>query len=154
IDLQGADAAAFLDRLYINSFANLAVGRARYGVMLREDGFVLDDGTVARLGAERFVITTTTVNAAKVLQHMELAQQWLWPDLDVQFCSVSEQWAQYSVAGPRARDVLRAVVDPGHDISNAAFPYMAAGAVSVLGGIPARLFRISFSGELSYEVAV
>jgi sarcosine oxidase subunit alpha len=154
IDLQGCDAAAFLDRLYINGFANLAVGRTRYGVMLREDGHVLDDGTVARLGDERFVITTTTASAGKVLQHMELAHQWLWPDLDVQFCSVTDQWAQYSVAGPHARDVLWAVVDAGHDISNTAFPYMAAGALSVLGGIPARLYRVSFSGELAYEVAV
>jgi sarcosine oxidase subunit alpha len=157
IDVQGADAAAFLDRLYINGFANLAIGRARYGVMLREDGFVLDDGTVARLGPatrERFVVTTTTANAGKVLQHMELAQQWLWPELDVQLSSVSEQWAYYSVAGPQARDVLRAVVDAEHDISNAAFPYMAAGEVSALGGIPARLFRLSFSGEMAYEIAV
>ena len=154
IDLQGADAAAFLDRLYINGLASLAVGRARYGLMLREDGFVLDDGTVARLGEQRFILTTTTANAAKVLQHMELAHQWLWPDLDVQFCFVSEQWAQYSVAGPRARDVLRAAVDAEHDISNAAFSYMAAAEVSALGGIPARLFRLSFSGELAYEIAV
>jgi sarcosine oxidase subunit alpha len=154
IDLQGPDAAAFLDRLYINGFASLAVGRARYGVMLREDGFVMDDGTVARLGPERFFITTTTANAAKVLQHMEFAHQWLWPELDVQFCSVSEQWAQYSVAGPNARDVLRGVVDAGHDISNAAFPYMAAGEVTALGGVPARLYRISFSGEMAYEIGV
>jgi heterotetrameric sarcosine oxidase alpha subunit len=154
IDLQGADATAFLDRLYINGFANLPVGRARYGLMLREDGLVLDDGTVARLGAERFIVTTTTANAAKVLQHMELAHQWLWPELDVQFCSVSEQWAQYSVAGPHARNVLQAVVDPEHDLSNATFPYMAAAEVSVLGGIPARLFRLSFSGELAYEIAI
>jgi methylglutamate dehydrogenase subunit C len=154
IDLQGTDAAAFLDRLYINGFASLAVGRARYGAMLREDGFVLDDGTVARLDEQRFIISTTTANAAKVLQHMELAHQWLWPDLDVQFCSVTEQWAQFSVAGRHARDVLRAVVDAEHDISGAAFPYMAAAAVSALGGIPARLFRVSFSGELAYEIAV
>jgi sarcosine oxidase subunit alpha len=154
IDLQGPDAAAFLDRLYINTFSTLAVGRARYGVMLREDGFVLDDGTVACLGADRFFITTTTANAAKVLQHMELAHQWLWPDLDVQFCSVSEQWAQYSVAGPHARDVLRAVVDEEHDISNAAFPYMAARDITALGGTRARLYRLSFSGELAYEIAV
>jgi sarcosine oxidase subunit alpha len=154
IDLQGADAAAFLDRLYINTFSNLSVGRARYGVMLREDGHVLDDGTVARLGPRRFLITTTTANAAKVLQHMELAHQWLWPGLDVQFCSVTEQWAQYSVAGPHARDALRPMVDADHDISNAAFPYLATGGVSVLGGIPARLFRLSFSGELAYEIAV
>jgi glycine cleavage system aminomethyltransferase T len=122
--------------------------------MLREDGHVMDDGTVARLGPERFIVTTTTANAGKVLQHMELAQHWLWPELDVQVGSVTDQWAQYSIAGPRACDVLRGVVDAAHDISNAAFPYMAAGEISVLGGIPARLFRVSFSGELAYEVAV
>jgi methylglutamate dehydrogenase subunit C len=154
IDLQGSDAAEFLDHLYINSWSNLAVGRARYGVMLREDGFAMDDGTIARLAPDRYIVTTTTANAAKVLQHMEFAHQWLWPDLDVQFCSVSEQWAQFSVAGPQAREVLRAVVDPACDISNAAFPYLTAGEVSVLGGLPARLFRLSFSGELAYEIAV
>ena len=80
--------------------------------MLREDGLVLDDGTTSRLAADRFIVTTTTANAAKVLQHMEFCHQWLWPELDVQFSSVSEQWAQYSVAGPRSREVLRKVVDP------------------------------------------
>ena len=122
--------------------------------MLREDGFVLDDGTTSRLGEDRFIVTTTTANAAKVLQHMEFCHQWLWPELDVQLCSVSEQWAQFSVAGPRSRDVLRKIVDPQHDISNAAFPYMAAAELTAMGGIPARLFRISFSGELAYEIAV
>ena len=122
--------------------------------MLREDGFVLDDGTTSRLAEDRYIVTTTTANAAKVLQHMEFCQQWLWPELDVQLSSVSEQWAQLSVAGPRSRDVLRKVVDPQHDISNAAFPYMAAGELTVMGGLPARLFRISFSGELAYEIAV
>ena len=154
IDLQGPDAAEFLDRLYTNTWTTLAVGRARYGLMLREDGFVLDDGTTSRLAEDRFVVTTTTANAAKVLQHMEFCHQWLWPDLDVQFSSVSEQWAQFSVAGPRSRDVLRKIVDAQHDISNAAFPYMAAAEMTAMGGIPARLFRISFSGELAYEIAV
>jgi sarcosine oxidase subunit alpha len=154
IDLQGADAAEFLDRLYVNGWKTLAVGKARYGLMLREDGFVLDDGTTSRLAEDRFIITTTTANAAKVLQHMELCHQWLWPGLDVQFSSVSEQWAQYSIAGPRSRDVLREIVDRQHDISNAAFPYMVAAQLTVMGGVPARLFRISFSGELAYEIAV
>ena len=154
IDLQGADAAEFLNRLYANAWTTLAVGKARYGLMLREDGFVLDDGTTSRLAEDRYIVTTTTANAAKVLQHMEFCQQWLWPELDVQLSSVSEQWAQLSVAGPRSRDVLRKVVDPRHDISNAAFPYMAAGELTVMGGLPARLFRISFSGELAYEIAV
>ena len=123
IDLQGADAAEFLDRLYTNTWTTLAVGKARYGLMLREDGLVLDDGTTSRLADDRFIVTTTTANAAKVLQHMEFCHQWLWPELDVQLSSVTEQWAQFSVAGPRSRDVLRRVVDRQHDISNAAFPY-------------------------------
>jgi methylglutamate dehydrogenase subunit C len=155
IDLQGRDAAVFLDRLYANSWSTLGVGKARYGLMLREDGFVLDDGTTSRLAADRYVVTTTTASAAKVLQHMEFCHQWLWPELDVQFSSVSEQWAQFSVAGPRSRDVLRRIVDPQHDISNAALPYMAAaGDLTAMGGVPVRLFRISFSGELAYEIAV
>jgi sarcosine oxidase subunit alpha len=153
IDLQGVDAAEFLERVYINSWKTLAVGKARYGLMLREDGLVLDDGTTTRLGEDRFIVTTTTANAAKVLQHMEFSHQWLWPELDVQFSSVSEQWAQFSVAGPRSRDVLRKIVDRQHDISNAAFAYMAAAELTVMGGLPARLFRISFSGELAYEIA-
>jgi methylglutamate dehydrogenase subunit C len=99
IDLQGAGSAEFLDRLYTNTMTTLPVGRARYGLMLREDGFVFDDGTVSRLADEHFLITTTTANAARVLQHMEYCQQWLWPDLDVHVISVSEQWAQLSLRG-------------------------------------------------------
>jgi sarcosine oxidase subunit alpha len=154
IDVQGPDAAEFLERLYTNSWNTLAVGRARYGLMLREDGLVMDDGTTSRLAEHRFIVTTTTSNAAKVLQHMEFCHQWLWPGLDVQFSSVTEQWAQFSVAGPRSRDVLRAIVDPKRDLSNTAFPYMAAAEITILGGLRARLFRISFSGELAYEIAV
>jgi sarcosine oxidase subunit alpha len=154
IDVQGPDAGAFLDRLYTNTFSTLPVGKARYGLMLREDGFVMDDGTTSRLAPEHFLMTTTTVNAGKVLQHMEFCAQWLWPELDVQFVSVSEQWAQFAVAGPKSRELLQRVVDGQHDISNGAFPYLAAGALSVMGGVPARLFRISFSGELAYELAV
>jgi len=154
IDIQGADAAEFLERVYVNGWKSLAVGRARYGLMLREDGFVMDDGTTSRLGEAHFLMTTTTANAAKVMQHLEFCHQVLWPELDLAMVSVSEQWAQFSIAGPRSRDVLRAVVDSAHDLSNDAFPHLAAGAVSVGGGIPARLFRISFSGELAYELAV
>lgn len=154
IDVQGSDAAAFLDRLYINSFSNLPVGKARYGVMLREDGFVMDDGTTARLGEHRFIMTTTTANALRVYQHMQFCHQVLWPELDVQFVSVSDQWAQISIAGPRSRDVLRAIVDHDHDLSNDAMPFMGAREVTAMGGIRARLFRISFSGELAYEIAV
>jgi heterotetrameric sarcosine oxidase alpha subunit len=154
IDIQGADAAEFLNRVYINGWSSLAVGKARYGLMLREDGFVMDDGTTARLADTHFVMTTTTANAARVMQHLEFCHQALWPSLDVRIVSVTEQWAQYAIAGPRSRDVLRGVIDPQHDISNAAFPYLASGQVTVGGGIAARLFRISFSGELAYELAV
>ena len=154
IDVQGPDAVKFLDRLYVNGFASLAVGRVRYGIMLREDGFVMDDGTCARLGEQRYLVTTTTAKAVSVYQHMHFCHQVLWPELDVQFASVTDQWAQYAVAGPRARELLQRVLAPGCDISNAALPYMAAGPVTLQDGQPARLFRISFSGELAYEIAV
>ena len=154
IDLQGADAAEFLNRLYSNTFTTLPVGRARYGLMLREDGFVFDDGTVSRLANDHFIVTTTTANAARVLEHMEYCHQWLWPELNLHLVSVSEQWAQLAVAGPRSRDVLRKVIDASHDISAASFPYMAAGPMTAMRGIEARLFRISFSGELAFEIAV
>jgi heterotetrameric sarcosine oxidase alpha subunit len=154
IDVQGRDAGTFLDRVYTNTFSTLPVGKARYGLMLREDGFVLDDGTTARLNDDHYFMTTTTVNAVKVMQHLEFCQQCLWPELDVETVSVTEQWAQFAIAGPRAREVLQRIVDPDHDISNAAFPYLAVGEVSVCGGTKARLFRLSFSGELAYEIAV
>ncbi|OYW56634.1 MAG: sarcosine oxidase subunit alpha [Rhizobiales bacterium 12-68-15] len=153
IDLQGPDVGAFLDRVYINTFSTLPVGRVRYGVMLREDGIVMDDGTTARLADDHYVMTTTTANAAKVYQHLEFCLQVLWPGLDVQMASVSEQWAQISIAGPQARTVLEQVVD-GMDVSNAALPYMGVAQGSVLGGVKARIFRVSFSGELGYEIAV
>ena len=154
IDVQGPDAARFLDRLYANGYSSLAVGRVRYGVMLREDGFVMDDGTAARLAEHRFLITTTTANAVNVYQHMHFCHQVLWPELDVQFVSVTDQWAQFAVAGPRSRELLQRVLDKRCDIGNVAFPYMAAGAVVLDDGLMARLFRISFSGELAYEIAV
>jgi sarcosine oxidase subunit alpha len=122
--------------------------------MLREDGFVLDDGTTTRLGETQFLMTTTTANAAKVFQHLELCHQWLRPDLDVAMISVTDQWAQIAVAGPGARDLLQTIVDQDYDISNAAIPYMGACTLTICGGVPARLFRLSFSGELAYEVAV
>ena len=151
IDIQGTDAGAFLDRVYANTFSTLPVGKCRYGLMLREDGMVFDDGTTARLGAQEYVMTTTTANAVTVFRHLEFCRQCLWPDLDVQLISTTEVWAQYSVAGPNARNLLAKLVD--QDISDAAFPYMACGAITV-GGLRARLFRISFSGELAYEIAV
>jgi sarcosine oxidase subunit alpha len=154
IDVQGSDAAAFLDRIYMNGFKTLAVGKARYGGMLREDGILMDDGTVARLGENHYFVTTTTANAVKVSQHLEFCHQWLWPELDVQMISATEQWAQYAVAGPKSRDLLRKVIDSSFDISDKAFPYLQAGAVTVCGGVKARLYRLSFSGERAYEVGV
>ena len=151
IDIQGTDAGAFLDRVYANTFSTLAVGKCRYGLMLREDGMVFDDGTTARLGLHEYVMTTTTANAVTVFRHLEFCRQCLWPDMDVQIISTTEAWAQFSVAGPNARKLLQKVVD--QDISDAAFPYMGAGEITV-GGLRARLFRISFSGELAYEIAV
>ncbi len=130
------------------------MGRVRYGLMLREDGIAMDDGTTARLGETHYVMTTTTANAVRVFRHLEFARQCLWPGLDVHLISTTDGWAQFSVAGPRSRDLLRKVIDEAHDISNEAFPFMACGEVSVCGGVPARLFRISFSGELAYEIAV
>jgi sarcosine oxidase subunit alpha len=151
IDVQGTEAGAFLDRVYCNTFSTLPVGKCRYGLMLREDGMVFDDGTTARMGPNEYVMTTTTANAVPVFRHLEFCRQCLWPGLDVQLISATEAWAQYSVAGPNARNLLERIVD--QDISDAAFPYMAAGHVTV-GGLRARLFRISFSGELAYEIAV
>ncbi|UWQ09232.1 sarcosine oxidase subunit alpha family protein [Aliiroseovarius crassostreae] len=154
IDVQGADAAEFLNKIYANGFAKLPIGKVRYGLMLREDGVAYDDGTAARLAEDHFIVTTTTANAVLVYRNMEFARQCLWPDLDVQLISTTEAWAQYAVAGPNARKLLQKVVDPEFDISNEAFPFMACGEITVCGGCRARLFRISFSGELAYEIAV
>ena len=152
IDVQGTDAATFLNKVYCNGFAKLPVGRVRYGLMLREDGIVMDDGTAARLAEDHFVVTTTTANALPVYRHMEFVHQCLFPDLDVQLISTTEAWAQYAVAGPNSRKVLEQIVDS--DISNEAFPFMACANVTLCGGLRARLFRISFSGELAFEIAV
>ena len=154
IDVQGTDAATFLNRVYCNAFAKLAVGKTRYGLMLREDGIAMDDGTTARLSENQFVMTTTTANAVPVFRHLEFCRQCLWPDLDVQLISTTEAWAQYAVAGPNARKLLQKIVDKDFDISNEAFPFMACGEITVCGGLRARLFRISFSGELAFEIAV
>jgi methylglutamate dehydrogenase subunit C len=154
IELRGPDVGTLLDRVYINMFSTLAVGKARYGVMLREDGFVMDDGTTARLADDRWIMTTTTGNAAKVHQHLEFCLQVLWPELDVRMASVSEQWAQIAVAGPRSRGLVAQIVDDAGAVSSDTLPYMGAVETTVLGGIEARLFRLSFSGELGFEIAV
>lgn len=151
IEVFGRDAGQFLDFLYTNNFAALKPGRARYGLMLREDGHVMDDGTTACLGEGHYVMTTTTAAAGQVMAHMEFVAQVLRPDLDVAFTSITEQWAQFSIAGPHARALINGVLD--QPIDNDSFPFMQCGHVRV-HGIKARLFRISFSGEHAYEIAV
>jgi methylglutamate dehydrogenase subunit C len=154
IDVHGPDAGAFLDRVYINTFSSLAVGKARYGLMLREDGIVYDDGTTSRLAEDHYFLTTTTAKAGLVMQHLEFCRQVLFPELDVQLTSVSDQWAQFSIAGPKTRDLLREIVDPSEDLSNEGFPFMGVREVALRGGLRARLFRISFSGEMAFEISV
>jgi sarcosine oxidase subunit alpha len=148
IEVVGADAAEFLDRIYVNSFRTLAVGRCRYGIMLREDGFVLDDGVIGRLAADRFHVTTTTGGAARVLALMEDYRQTEWPELDVWLTSVTEQWAVIGVQGPQAREMLAPLTD-----IDLTLPHMSV-TTGQVGGAPARLFRVSFTGELGYEVNV
>ncbi len=154
IDIQGRDANAFLNRVYSNGFVTLPIGKTRYGLMLREDGIAYDDGTTARLGENHYLMTTTTANAVLVFRQLEFARQCLWPKMDVHLISVTDGWAQFAVAGPNSRRLLAKLVDEGFDMSNEAFPFMACGQLTVCGGVKARLFRISFSGELAYEIAV
>lgn len=151
IDIQGKDAGKLLDFVYINMFSTLPVGKVRYGLMLREDGFVMDDGTCACLAKNHFVMTTTTAAAGPVMKHLEFVCQVLRPDWDVQIASVTEHWAQFAVAGPKSRALVNAVLDA--PVDGDVMPYMGCAAVHV-GGIGGRLFRISFSGEHAYELAV
>ena len=151
IEIQGPDAAELLDRVYANMFSTLKVGRVRYGLMLREDGMVMDDGTTARLSEQHYVMTTTTAAAGQVMAHLAFSTQVLWPELDVRFTSITDQWAQFAVAGPKSRELLSdIIVEP---VTNDTIPYMGCMKAMVLG-VPGRLFRISFSGEHAYEVAV
>ena len=151
IDIQGKDAARFLDFVYTNTFSTLPVGRVRYGLMLREDGHVMDDGTTARLAENHYLMTTTTAAAGQVMRHLDFVKQAYCADWDVHCISVTENWAQFAVAGPKARALLNSMLD--QPVDSASFPFMACGAVS-LHGVAARLFRISFSGEEGYEIAV
>ncbi|WP_327000555.1 2Fe-2S iron-sulfur cluster-binding protein [Dactylosporangium sp. NBC_01737] len=156
IDLQGPDVGVLLDRIYTNKFSSLAVGHCRYGVMCRPDGMIFDDGVTARLTPDRYHLTTTTGNAAAVLDWLDEWLQTEWPDLRVHATSVTDQWAAVAVAGPRARDVVR-ILAPDLDVSAETFPFMTVRETVLRtadGGIPARIFRISFTGELSYEINV
>ncbi|MGW0877305.1 sarcosine oxidase subunit delta family protein [Streptomyces sp. NPDC002740] len=152
IDVQGPDAAVFLDRLYTNMMSTLKVGMIRYGVMCRPDGMIFDDGTVIRLAPDRFLVTTTTGNAAAVLDWMEEWLQTEWPELRVHCTSVTEQWATVALVGPRSREVLGSLA-PRLAVANDEFPFMAWRDTTV-AGIEARVCRISFSGELAYEINV
>jgi methylglutamate dehydrogenase subunit C len=150
IDIQGPDAAEFLDRVYTNMFSNLPVNKARYGLMLREDGFVMDDGTTWRLGQNKFLMTTTTANAGKVMQHLEYFLDCVWPELKVHVTSVTDQWAGAAVSGPSARKVLEACVT-GTDVDTLTLRFMGIVRGSV-AGMPVMICRLSFSGELAFEV--
>ncbi len=150
IEVIGPDAAAFLDRMYTNRMSTLAVGSIRYGFMLGLDGMVADDGVAIRVADDRFLVTTTTGNAAMVLDRFEEWLQTEWPDLRVYCTSVTEQWSDVAIAGPKAREVL-AALGTDIDLSREAFPIMTFRDGEV-AGIPVRVARVSFTGELSYEI--
>ncbi len=152
IDIKGTDSAEFLNRVYTNAWMKLPIGKARYGVMLREDGIVFDDGTTTRIAENHYHMTTTTAQAANVLSHLEYYLQVVWPELDVNVLSTTEQWAGAALAGPNSRKLLSKLF-PNIDVSNENFPFMGY-KESELFGVPARIFRISFSGELAYEINV
>jgi sarcosine oxidase subunit alpha len=150
IAVQGPDAAEFLDRVYSNVFSTLPVGKARYGLMLREDGLVFDDGTTWRLGEHDFLMTTTTANAGKVMQHLEYVLDVVWPDLKVHLTSVTDQWAGAAIGGPKARDILASCVT-GTRVDNEALPFMGI-VHGEISGAPVMICRLSFSGEMAFEV--
>jgi len=152
IDIRGRDAAEFLNRLYTNAWSKLGIGKCRYGLMLKDDGMVMDDGVTTRIGENHFHMTTTTGGAAGVLDWMEEWLQTEWPDLEVYLTSVTEQWAVATLSGPNAGKILQdAGID--FDLSPAEFPFMSM-KEGHIGGLAARIFRISFTGELSYEINV
>ena len=152
IEVVGPDAAEFLNRIYTNSWLKLQPGRCRYGLMLKEDGYIMDDGVVARIAEDRFHVTTTTGGAPRVLSHMEDYLQTEFTDLQLSLTSVTEQWAVIAVQGPNARDVVAPLV-ADIDMSNDAFPHMAVREGRICG-VPCRLFRVSFTGEAGYEINV
>ena len=150
IEVRGRDAGEFLHRVYINRIRNLRVGRCRYAFMLREDGYVLDDGTVNRIRDDEYYLTTGTGHAGPVMAHLERYAQTVWSELDVHLTSVTDQWAGAAVAGPRSRDLLEAACD-GADVSDEALPFMGCMEATVAGA-PVRIIRMTFSGERAYEV--
>ncbi len=151
IDIQGPDAREFLNRVYTNKWLKLEVGRARYGLMCKDDGMLMDDGTTSCLGENHFLMTTTTGGAASVLEWLELWHQTEWPELQVYFTSVTDHWATMTVTGPEARHLLAEITDIDLDRDTFRFMDWREGKVA---GVPARVFRISFTGELAYEINV
>jgi methylglutamate dehydrogenase subunit C len=152
IEIVGPDTGAFLDRVYVNNFSSLAVGKARYGVMLNDDGTVLDDGTTSRFGANRYFMTTTTAQAGEVMSWLEFLLQTVWPELKVHVVSVTDRWAGFSLAGPLSRAVLEKAF-PQTDVSGEKLPHMGV-LETEWSGVAVRIARLSFSGELAYEVYV
>ena len=152
IEVVGPDAAEFLNRLYVNELATLPVGRCRYGILLRDDGYVFDDGVIARTAADRFHVTTTTGGAARVLALMEDYRQTEWPELKVWLTSVTEQWAVIALQGPHSRQLLQPHIE-GIDLGSRALPHMSV-AKGRIFGLPLLLFRVSFTGELGFELNV
>jgi len=152
IAVQGPDATEFLNRIYTNPFAKLPVNKARYGIMLRDDGLVMDDGTSWRISETEYFMTTSTAQAAKVMAWLEELLQTRWTDLKVNVTSVSEQWAAAAISGPRTREVLNQCVEDPSLITNENLPFLGFISTELKGGIPCRIARISFSGELGYEV--
>lgn len=154
IAIQGPDATEFINQIYSNAFAKLPVGKARYGIMLRDDGIVMDDGTTWRFSETDYFMTTTTAHAAKVMVWLEELLQMRWPNLKVHVTSVSEQWAGVAVAGPKSRAVLEACMADSAVVSNEALPFMGVVETTLVNGVPCRIARISFSGEMAFEVYV
>ena len=152
IDIRGPDASRFLNRIYTNPFLKLPLGRCRYGLMLDENGMVIDDGVTARLGEQHYLMFTTSGGAARVFSWLELWLQTEWPDLQVFLTSVTDHWATTSLCGPNARKILQKLC-PDLDLSNLSFPFMSVREGTV-AGVAARIFRISFTGELTYEINV
>ncbi len=152
IDIKGPDSAELLNRVYTNAWLKLPIGKSRYGVMLREDGIVFDDGTTTRISENHFHMTTTTAQAVNVLSHLEYYLQVVWPELDVNVISSTEEWAGAAIAGPNSRNLLGRLF-PNIDVSNDKLPFMGYKEADLFG-VPSRIFRISFSGELAYEINV
>ncbi len=151
IDIKGPDSGQLLDFVYVNKFSNLGVGKVRYGLMLREDGHVMDDGTTARLDHEHFLMTTTTAADSLVMRHLDYVHQCLYPEWDVSFTSVTEHWTQIAIAGPKAFELLNGLLDEPLDSQK--LPFMRCSELTILG-VSGRVFRISFSGELGFELAI